>query len=129
MKNKMFKFSSASLSLFLIVAASSVSAQQFTFPTTISEEAQKAGASLVRSEDPLPKADDISGWKELQDQNEDPEAREGRELAEEFGATITEISLGGVRALDVKPKDWSDNGKVLIYTHGGAYTLFSVTST
>ena len=129
MKNKMLKFSFASLSLFLIVAASSVSAQQFTFPTTISEEAQKAGASLVRSEDPLPKADDISGWKELQDQNEDPEAREGRELAEEFGATIMEISLGGVRALDVKPKDWSDNGKVLIYTHGGAYTLFSVTST
>jgi monoterpene epsilon-lactone hydrolase len=123
------KLAFVALSLLPILFANSVAAQQFTFPTTISEEAQKAGASLVRSEDPLPKADDISGWKELQDHNEDPEAREGRELAEEFGATIMEISLGGVRALDVKPKDWSNNGKVLIYTHGGAYTLFSVTST
>ena len=47
-------------------------AQDFTFPTTISDEAQKAGATLVRSEDPLPKSDDMSGWKDLQDQNEDP---------------------------------------------------------
>jgi len=44
-------------------------------------------------------------------------------------ADITEISLGGVPALDVRPKGWSDNGKILIYTHGGAYTLFSVVST
>jgi monoterpene epsilon-lactone hydrolase len=117
--------------LFALPMASvdSMAAQDFTFPTTISKEAQEAGATLVRSEDPLPKADDVSGWKDLQDHNEDPEAREGRAIAKEFGAAITEISLGGVPALDVKPKGWSDNGKVLIYTHGGAYTLFSVTST
>jgi monoterpene epsilon-lactone hydrolase len=124
----------SALVLILLTALSmgfshSMAAQDFTFPTTISKEAQEAGATLIRSEDPLPKADDVSGWKALQDQNEDPEAREGRAIAKEFGAEITEISLGGVRALDVKPKGWSDNGKVLIYTHGGAYTLFSVTST
>jgi len=129
MKYYPLKLAFAALSLLPILFVNNVAAQQFTYPTTLSEEAQEAGATLVRSENHLPKADDLSGWKELQDQNEDPEAREGREIAKEFGATITEISLGGVRALDVKPKNWSDNGKVLIYTHGGAYTLFSVTST
>jgi monoterpene epsilon-lactone hydrolase len=129
MKNKHLVLALTLLTALPMAFANSIAAQNFTFPTTISKEAQKAGATLVRSEDPLPKADDMSGWKALQDQNEDPEAREGKEIAEEFDATITEISLGGVPALDVKPKDWSDNGKVLIYTHGGAYTLFSVTST
>ena len=36
---------------------------------------------------------------------------------------------GGVPVLDIKPKDWKENNKVLIYTHGGAYTLYSATST
>ncbi len=31
--------------------------------------------------------------------------------------------------LDIRPKDWKDNGKVLVYTHGGAYTMFSARST
>ena len=30
--------------------------------------------------------------------------------------------------LDIKPKNWYDNGKVLVYTHGGAYTLLSANS-
>jgi len=37
--------------------------------------------------------------------------------------------LGDVPVLDVRPKDWRDNGKVLVYTHGGAYTIFSARST
>jgi monoterpene epsilon-lactone hydrolase len=31
--------------------------------------------------------------------------------------------------LDIRPNDWKDNRKVLVYTHGGAYTLFSARST
>ena len=32
-------------------------------------------------------------------------------------------------ALDIKAKGWEDNGKVLVYTHGGAYTFQSAAST
>jgi acetyl esterase/lipase len=40
-----------------------------------------------------------------------------------------EMELGGVPVVDIKPKSWKDNGKVMVYTHGGAYTLFSAYST
>jgi len=36
--------------------------------------------------------------------------------------TVSSIKLGGVPVLDVKPKGWRDNGKVIVFTHGGAYT-------
>ena len=34
----------------------------------------------------------------------------------------------GTPVLDIKPKDWQDNGVVLVFTHGGAYTLYSASS-
>ena len=30
--------------------------------------------------------------------------------------------------LDIKPKGWKDNGKVLVHAHGGAYALYSAHS-
>src|SRR5262249_41771560 len=36
--------------------------------------------------------------------------------------------LGGVPILDVRPKDWKDNGKVVVYTHGGAHVMYSAAS-
>ena len=41
------------------------------------------------------------------------------------GATVTEVELGGVAVEDIRPKGWTDNGKVLVYVHGGGWTLFS----
>ncbi|MFO0821793.1 MAG: alpha/beta hydrolase [Gemmataceae bacterium] len=42
--------------------------------------------------------------------------------------TVTEGRLGGVSILDVRPKDWKHNGKILVYTHGGAHTMYSARS-
>ena len=38
---------------------------------------------------------------------------------------MVERKLGGISVLDIKPKGWKDNGKVLVYVHGGAYTFQS----
>jgi acetyl esterase/lipase len=46
-----------------------------------------------------------------------------------YGPNITETILGGINVLDIKPKGWLDNGKVLVYTHGGGYKIFSANST
>ncbi len=43
--------------------------------------------------------------------------------------TVTNMNLGGVPVLEIKPRNWKDNGKVMVYTHGGAYTMFSAKST
>jgi monoterpene epsilon-lactone hydrolase len=129
MKCYPLKLAFVAFSLLPILFVNSVAAQQFTYPTTISEEAQEAGAAIVRSEEPLPKPDDMNGWQEMWDHIEGPEVLEGERIADEFGATVTETALGDVSVLNVKPQDWTDNGKVLVYTHGGAYGLFSAAST
>lgn len=43
--------------------------------------------------------------------------------------TVSELNLGGVRVLDIRPEAWNDNGKVLVYTHGGAHVMYSAAST
>jgi acetyl esterase/lipase len=44
-------------------------------------------------------------------------------------ATVTEMEMGGVTVEDIRPRGWKDNGKVLVFLHGGGYCLFSARST
>jgi monoterpene epsilon-lactone hydrolase len=37
--------------------------------------------------------------------------------------------MGNASVIDIKPNGWLDNGKVLVYTHGGGYTQLSANST
>jgi epsilon-lactone hydrolase len=36
--------------------------------------------------------------------------------------------LGGVPVLEIRPRQWKDNGKAIVYTHGGAYVMYSAAS-
>jgi epsilon-lactone hydrolase len=99
-------------------------------PDTISKQAQEYLKSLhdPGTKPAVPAADDVTRWRRRW------EAREGEStpLAEatlrRYGATVVERQLGGVLVLDIKPKGWRDSGKLLVYTHGGAYTFFSARS-
>ena len=42
-----------------------------------------------------------------------------------FQPVLKDTLLGGVSVIEVLPKGWKNNGKVLVYLHGGAYTFFS----
>ena len=46
-----------------------------------------------------------------------------------FQANVGSTKMGNVSVLDIKPKGWIDNGRVLVYTHGGGYTQLSANST
>jgi epsilon-lactone hydrolase len=100
-------------------------------PTTISKEAQEElqkvtfDPSLMKSPDPT----DLKGWKEQYNNFESISAEFSRPIVELYQHNITDAKLGGLHILDIKPKDWNDNGKVLVYTHGGAYTFGSANST
>ena len=63
-------------------------------------------------------------WEETEE-----EQKAEDQVVHKYGSTVRELKLGGVPVIDIRPRNWEDNGKVLIYTHGGAYTLFSATST
>lgn len=100
-------------------------------PATVSPEWQSFLRSLP---DPnlapqAPAPDDVAGWKRWQDAVEAERGPAADALVESYGVTVTRKEIGGVPVLDITPRGWQDNGKVLVYTHGGAYTLLSARTT
>jgi epsilon-lactone hydrolase len=54
---------------------------------------------------------------------------QSQSLVDNFKPNITSTKLRDVNVLDIKPKNWIDNGKVLVYVHGGGYTILGANST
>jgi epsilon-lactone hydrolase len=101
-------------------------------PPTISAEAQEhlkalIDAKLYATEFPAP--DDVSGWEKVYKVNEARNKGVAERALAVSRATVTELQLGGVTVEDIRPHSWIDNGKVLVYIHGGGYCLFSARST
>jgi acetyl esterase/lipase len=99
-------------------------------PDTVSPEFQD---HLKKLPDParrprFPAPDDLDGWKRFhQAREKDMEPRVERAL-KEYEPTLTERNLSGVPVLDIKPRGWTESRKVLVYLHGGAYTMASARS-
>ena len=99
-------------------------------PDTVSPEAQ---AFLRTLKDPalkraFPEPDDLAGWEKLRAFAEADGKASSAPLLQRYEHTVAEEQLGGVPVLDVRPKDWTDNGKVIVYTHGGAHVMYSAAS-
>ena len=100
----------------------------FHIPKTISKEAQdllKSKTRLVReSGSHFPKGDaSPKKWKELQN-FVDNLVLEGLEpIKEYYRPSIDTLQIGGVRAIDIKPKNYKKTDKVVFYIHGGAYVV------
>ena len=100
-------------------------------PDTISQEAQ---AILRMMPDPslqpeLPTPGDIEAWRAAQQKREAFSLERQKAVVDSLQPAVTEMELGGVPVLEIKPRNWKDNGKVLVYAHGGAYTMLSAKST
>ena len=102
----------------------------FVVPSTISRQAQKALAQFSRSAAiaPLPAPDDLEAWKDVQARIETKRAEANSAVVKQYQPRIEERMLGGVPVLDIKPREWKNSNNVLVYTHGGAYTLYSAKS-
>lgn len=98
-------------------------------PSTISREAQAIFRTFPdpKSKPGLPAPDNVKEWKAVQQELEANRIAMQKAVVDSLQPTITELKLGGVPVLDIKPKNWKDNRKVLVYTHGGAYTFYSAT--
>jgi len=105
------------------------SLQDYHAPKSISEEAQAVARSFERQTSTLPDPDDLEGWEKAWQDNEDSWVEGNNAVVEKYQSSLTEMRLGEVPVIDIRPKGWRNNGKVLVYTHGGAYTLFSAKST
>ncbi len=99
-------------------------------PSTVSEGWRQVFAILPdpTTIPPMPGPDDIEGWAKVHEAFEKGVLMIGEEAVKQYQARVVSRNLGGVAVLEVIPRDWVDNGKLLVYTHGGAYTLFSARS-
>jgi acetyl esterase/lipase len=100
------------------------------FPDTISPEARKFLNTLP---DPhtvpnSPASDDVAGWKRAWEAAEAASEPKVQATMKRYEPTVKELKIGGVPALEIKPKGWKENGKVLVHLHGGGYTLYSAHS-
>lgn len=100
-------------------------------PPTISKEAQEILKSLTMNLPTFvtPNSDDLKGWQELNRLISPMVIEMSQPIVDSYQPNITATKLEDIHVFDVKPKDWRDNGKVLIYLHGGGYTLLDANST
>lgn len=94
---------------------------RFFIPITISIEAQEKLENITSNMPPFttPGSNDFEGWKKLNQQIESMVIAESKPILVSLEPNITFTQLGNVDVLDIRPKDWIDNGKILVYTHGG----------
>ncbi len=123
--------------LYLVQAQNSTNVSQndtskISIPTTISKKAQEMLKNMTMNLPPsfvTPAPDDLEGWKKLNQQLSSMPIYGSQLTVDSYQPNVTVTKLGNVNVLDVKPKDWKDDGKVLVYLHGGGYTFFSANST
>lgn len=100
----------------------------FYIPTTVSKEAQdfiKTFNRETRDNNITPKANDIKNWEEYNNNFLSVSKESNNLVVKKFQPKIKKINFDGVAALEITPDNWKDNGKIIVYIHGGAYTLSS----
>lgn len=100
-------------------------------PDTISDEWKEQYSNYPdpRKFPRAPSKDNLDAWKALQESFEEQSITQSVDFIKQLGANYEYITIDGVPVIDIKPKGWVDNGKVVLYMHGGAYTLLSAEST
>jgi len=100
-------------------------------PTTVSEGWRDVYAAIPDPTltPPMPGPDDIEAWGDIHRASEEAPAAEVDEIIRRYDIEVEARDFAGVPVLEVTPKGWQDNGKVLVYIHGGAYTLFTARTT
>lgn len=100
--------------------------KNYYVPSTVSKQAQETIKSFPGPNNmSLPNNfDDLEAWKNLQDNVDITMRPVNDEVVKKYKPKITDTLLGKVKIKDIRPKNWKDNKKILIYVHGGAYILF-----
>ena len=99
-------------------------------PPTISKEWQDYMRPLGDPHliPPYPEPGDREGWRKLYLDCEKMWNAQSEIRVKKYNVSVIPLVLGGVAVLDVRPENWKDNGKILIFAHGGGYTLGSAES-
>jgi acetyl esterase/lipase len=102
-------------------------------PSTVSSEWKTVWPSVIKraksDHGRLPAPDNLSAWASAYTTLE--KALQAAEVGvpAAYGVTVEPGTLNGVSVLSITPKIWTDDGRILIYIHGGAFTFLSARST
>ena len=100
-------------------------------PSTISPEAQAVMRQLNEVDwetRRAPAPDDLAGWARSRDAQLAQQTGPGEQVAAREQVRLTDLTLGGVPVLQITPRAVTDPRRVIVYTHGGAYTMSSARS-
>ena len=101
-------------------------------PDTISLEAQETLKNLFKLKIytlSAPHSEDGTAWREMNILYEKAMRPKNIKIAAKNQVSIEQTTIGNIPVLDIRPKNWKDNHKLIIYIHGGAYTLLSPETT
>lgn len=122
-----------SILLACTISAFGASAADFYIPTTISSEGQtflkENFTKAAKDASSIPQGIDQQGWKALQKITDDQVKPLNDAAVAMYQPTIVKGEMAGIPILDIRPNNWQDNGKVLVYVHGGAYVAYHPEST
>ncbi len=99
---------------------------EFYVPNTISEAAQEMMRNFSRTkrEAHLPKGNATHAeWKSTQDFIDSIVQVGLQPIKDKYQPNIDTIQIGGIRGIDIKPKNYKKSNKVIFYIHGGAYVV------
>ena len=113
------------------IAQANKSESGISIPATISKEAKEILENLTMNMPNIviPSSDDLKGWQKLNQESSSMFMQMSQPIVDSYQPDVTATKLRDVNVLDIKPKDWKDNGKILIYVHGGGYTILGANST
>jgi acetyl esterase/lipase len=84
--------------------------------------------SVVRTQCRAPSPPDLAGWREFKRNSIEKSLPISEILTDRYRPTLIDAEFGGVPVIDIRPSTWLDDGKVLIFAHGGAYVDGSAAS-
>jgi acetyl esterase/lipase len=84
--------------------------------------------SAVRKQWRAPSPSDLRDWREFNRNSIGKALPMNKTPTDRYRPTLIDAEFGGVPVIDIRPSTWSDDGKVLIYVHGGAYVDGSAAS-
>lgn len=100
-------------------------------PQSISKESQDFLKDFSQYASILvtPSPDNLKEWQSLNQQITPMFSEMSKPIVDLYQPNVSATNLGGVKVLDIKPRDWVNNGKVLVFVHGGGFTSLSANST
>lgn len=105
--------------------------KSFYIPQTISKESQDFLKDFSQYASVLvtPSPDNLKEWQSLNQQITPMFSDMSKPIVDMYQPNISATELGGIKVIDIKPRNWIDNDKVLVFVHGGGFTSLSANST